>query len=483
MGLRRRLTLAAAGAVAVAVVLAALVGYLAVRRELYGQVDDQLRRVADQPLRVPARVLADPGIEGGFPAQPGPRDGGRLYFALVDAEGEVAAPPGQDLGLAPDATDRAVAAGRRGTVLRDRTVSGVHVRAITVRAGDLAVVAARPVDELDRVLGQLRLVLALVCVGGIGLAALLGRLVSRNLVAPITEVSAAAEHIARTDDLGRRIVVRRPDEVGELAGRFNTMLDRLEASRAELGEAVRAQRRLVADASHELRTPITSLRTNIEVLLDSSRPPGAGLPEDARARLLRDVEEQIEELGALVVDLIELARGDEPPVQLEDVRLDELAAEAVDRARRHAPRLDWRLSAQPTVVAGVPDRLGRALNNLVDNAARHSPPAGTVEVRVDAGGIEVRDYGPGVEDADIPHLFDRFYRGAAARGTQGSGLGLAIVRQVAETHGGHATVSNAPGGGAAFRLDLPAQLVGATEGDGATAAEVRPRPAPRDDAG
>jgi two-component system, OmpR family, sensor histidine kinase MprB len=471
--LRRRVTLAAAGAVAVAVVLAALVGYLAVRRELYGQVDDQLRRVADQPLRVPGGVLAGPDAGGDFPDQPGPRDGGRLYFALVDAEGNTASPPGQDLALRPDAVDRAVAAGRRGTVLRDRTVAGVHLRAITVRAGDVAVVAARSVDELDRVLGQLRLVLALVCLGGVALAALLGRLLSRNVVAPITEVAAAAEHIARTDDLGQRIVVRRPDEVGELAGRFNTMLDRLEASRAELGEAVRAQRRLVADASHELRTPITSLRTNIEVLLDASGPAAAPLPQDARARLLGDVEEQIEELGALVADLIELARGDEPPAQVEDVRLDALAAEAVERARRHAPGLDWRLDARPTVVAGVPDRLGRALNNLVDNAARHSPPDGTVEVRVDATGIVVRDHGPGVEDADVPHLFDRFYRGAAARGTQGSGLGLAIVRQVAETHGGEATVVNAAGGGAVFRLRLPAQLVAGGDGDGVAPAPAR----------
>jgi two-component system sensor histidine kinase MprB len=465
--LRRRLTLAAAGAVAVAVVLVALASYVAVRGELLGQVDAQLRRAVDQSPRLPARILGGAIPGGRFPDQPGPRDGARLYFALVDATGATAEPSDQAFKLQPDATDRAVAAGRRGTVLRDRTVGGVHLRAITFRAGGVAVIAARSVAEVDRVLSRLRLVLALVCLGGVALAALLGRLISRSLVAPITEVSAAADHIARTDDLGRRIVVRRPDEVGELAGRFNTMLDRLEGSRAELGEAVRAQRQLVADASHELRTPITSLRTNIEVLLDAGPAGAAGLPGDERARLLGDVQEQTEELGALVADLIELARGDEPPDQPEDVRLDDLAVEAVARARLHAPRLQWVLDAQPTVVTGVPDRLGRALNNLLDNAARHSPPAGTIEVRVDADGIEVRDHGSGVDPADIPHLFDRFYRGAAARGTQGSGLGLAIVRQVAQTHGGDATVANAQGGGAAFRLRLPAQVLDDGHGEGA----------------
>jgi two-component system sensor histidine kinase MprB len=222
------------------------------------------------------------------------------------------------------------------------------------------------------------------------------------------------------------------------------MLDTLERS-------IAAQRQLVADASHELRTPITSLRTNIEVLAESE-----ALPRDERTRLLADVEEQITELGLLVADLIELARGDQPRRDTEDVRLDELVGEAVARARRHAPAVRFEVSLEPAVVEGSRDRLARAVNNLLDNAAKHSPPGGIVEVEAGPDGVRVRDHGAGMAEEDIPHLFDRFYRGVSARGRTGSGLGLAIVRQVAEQHHGSVRAANAPGGGAEFALSLPA---------------------------
>jgi two-component system sensor histidine kinase MprB len=257
-------------------------------------------------------------------------------------------------------------------------------------------------------------------------------------VAPVTRVTAAARHIAETEDLGRRIEVTSADEVGELAARFNAMLDTLEGS-------ISAQRQLVADASHELRTPVTALRTNIEVLAESELAP----PE--RARLIADVQAQAEELSALVGDLIELARGDEVEPVLEDVRLDALVSEAIDRARRHAPGVEFVATLEPAVVEGVPDRLARAVNNLLDNAARHGA---RVEVAAGADGVRVRDDGPGIEPADLPHIFDRFYRGADARARPGTGLGLAIVRQVAEQHGGSVAVRNAVGGGAEFSLHL-----------------------------
>ena len=174
----------------------------------------------------------------------------------------------------------------------------------------------------------------------------------------MVRVTEAARHIAETEDLGRRIEVTSQDEVGELAARFNAMLDTLEGS-------IAAQRQLVADASHELRTPVTSLRTNIEVLAEN-RLDGA-----ERARLVADVQAQAEELSALVADLIELARGDQPSPVREDVRLDALVAEAVERARRHAPGVTFETALEPAVVDGVPDRLARAVNNLLDNAARH----------------------------------------------------------------------------------------------------------------
>jgi two-component system sensor histidine kinase MprB len=172
--------------------------------------------------------------------------------------------------------------------------------------------------------------------------------------------------------------------------------------------------------------------------------------------MLRDVVEQSEELSTLVNDLIELARGDEPGQDAEDVRLDRVVAQCLERARRNAPTLHFTADLVPARLDGVSERLERAVNNLLDNASRHSPARGTIEVHAGPDGVTVRDHGSGVAEQDLPYLFDRFYRGTNSRGRQGSGLGLAIVRQVTEQHGGHATVANAPDGGAVFTLELPA---------------------------
>ncbi len=292
--------------------------------------------------------------------------------------------------------------------------------------------------------------LALLCAGGIALAAALGRLAARRVLSPLAEVAQTAEQIGETDDLSHRLRIHADDEVGQLASRFNHMLERLQHSRAELDDSVRAQRQLVADASHELRTPVTSLRTNIEVLL-----AGGELDPEDRRRLLADVVEQSEELSQLVGDLIELARGDLQPEATEDVRLDRLVEESLVRARRNSPGVTFTGMLSPVTVQGAPERLSRAINNLLDNAARHSPPEGPVEVTVDERGVHVRDHGSGVPPNDLPYVFDRFFRGASSRGSQGSGLGLAIVRQVAEQHGGSVAAANAPDGGAEFTLSIP----------------------------
>jgi two-component system sensor histidine kinase MprB len=167
-----------------------------------------------------------------------------------------------------------------------------------------------------------------------------------------------------------------------------------------------------------------------------------------------------------VSDLLDLARGDLPFEAVEDIRLDGVVAECVTRAKRNAPGIEFETHLEPRIVDGVPERLGRAVNNLLDNAARHSPPDGVVEVTVDEAGVRVRDNGPGVDPADLPHVFDRFYRGKTSRGKQGSGLGLAIVRQVAEQHHGSVSAENAPDGGAIFRIRLPTTPVPADEPPG-----------------
>jgi len=448
MALRRRVGLAAAVAVAVAVVLAAIISYWVVRQQLVGQVDDSLRAQA-------TAIEHGADLEQPFPGIPASAGGPAPYVQVVLADGTTFHRQG-DLSLPVSPQVVAVAAGQSGPYMSDVRLGGSHLRELafsipgTLQGQPVAVQLARPLNGVDHVLTHLRLILLLVCAGGVALAAVLGRLAARRVLAPLAEVADTAQHISETEDLASRIHVHADDEVGQLATRFNAMLERLESSRRQIDESVRSQRQLVADASHELRTPVTSLRTNIEVLMADEQ-----LPAEERQRILGDVVEQAQELGALVNDLIELARGDLPPAYVQDVQLDHVVAEAMERAERNFPHIKFDSELEPVLVEGVPERLGRAINNLLDNAARHSPPGGTVEVTVDTGGVQIRDHGPGVAEADLPFVFDRFYRGADSRGKQGSGLGLAIVRQVAEQHRGSVAVENAPDGGAVFTVHLP----------------------------
>ena len=459
MPLRRRLAYAAAGAVAVAVVLACAICYMVVRGQLRGQVDSALKAQA-------ALVLQNgpAGLGGGVVSLP-PNAGGPAPYGQIVSGGGAPFDSWGGEALPTDSGTQAVASGQPATTLRDVTISGNHLRLITFHDSTndgvpVAVELARPLAGVDRILSHLRLVLILLCAGGVALAAALGRVAARHVLAPLAEVAQTAQEIGETDDLSRRLRIHADDEIGQLADRFNTMLARLETSRAALDESVRAQRQLVADASHELRTPVTSLRTNVEVLLAEAQ-----LNDEDRRRLLSDVVEQSEELTTLVGDLIELARGDQPAGATEEVRLDRIAADSVEWARRNAANVEFEAELEPVIVEGVPERLERAINNLLDNAARHSPPGGVVEVTVNGDGLSVRDHGTGVASEDLPYVFDRFFRGANSRGRQGSGLGLAIVRQVAEQHGGSATVANAPDGGAVFTLHLPTSSL---QADGST---------------
>jgi two-component system, OmpR family, sensor histidine kinase MprB len=437
VSLRRRIAFTAAAAVAVAVALGSVVSYLVVRETLREQIDRSLN-AAPAPsagARFTARV--PPG------AEPLERPS---VFAQIVAGDRLMSVRGQEERRLGDRDEvRAVADGRQGAFFSDEEVDGVHVRVLTRQAGPgMAMQLARPLTEVDSALAELRLGLGLVALAGIALAAFLGRLATRHAVRPVTELTETAEHVARTRDLSRRIEAAGGDELARLAASFNTMLGALD-------ESQRAQRQLVADASHELRTPLTSLRTNLEVL-GSPR----ALPAADRERLRRDLVLQLEELSELVGDLVELARDGEPADEPhETLRLDELVAAAVARARRHAPGVTFEAELEECVVTGARGRIDRAVANLLDNAAKWSPAGATVEVALRDGELLVRDHGPGIAPEDLPHVFDRFYRSTAARGRAGSGLGLAIVRHVAEGHGGTVTAEPAPGGGALLRLALP----------------------------
>ena len=445
MSYRLRLTLAAAAAVAVAVVGASAVTYGLVRSELRGQVDDTLRsRAATLPN---LRILGDRDGEQ-FLGIPPERFGGVAVFTqLVRSDGVAIVPPGTSAELPVSGKARRAAQGDVDEPFyEDATVDGTHVRVLTLplEQPGYALQVARSLEEVDRVLRRVTRWLIVVALVGIGLAAGLGLLVARAVLAPVQRLTRTAEEVSETRDLSRRIDATGTDELSRLAATFNAMLGALE-------DSARSQRQLVSDASHELRTPLTSLRTNIEVLArDQALPPGE------REKLLADVTEQLTEMTALISELVELARGDQVPDEPEDVRLDLLTAGAIERTLRNRPGVTISADLEESMIRGVPATIERAISNLLDNAAKWSPPDGEVEVSVRGGDVVVRDHGPGIEPDDLPFVFDRFYRAPSARGMPGSGLGLAIVRQVAAAHGGSVEAEAAEGGGTRVRLHLPA---------------------------
>jgi two-component system sensor histidine kinase MprB len=424
--------LASAGAVAVAVAVASLVIWLAVRRELRSQVDESLLRRAGSVQHLPFGEF-----EGAVPNLPLGPDDPFVFLQVTTPTGQVFGSRGGPGVVIPPPPDGG---------LDDVRAGGVHYRVYSeVVPSGFTFLLARSLTEVDTTLRRLGVFLLVVTGAGTALAAALGLGVMRAAVAPVTRLTEATERVTETGDLSLRIEEpsETGDELGRLAMSFNAMLGALEAS-------VATQRRLVADASHELRTPITSIRTNLDVLAG-----GARLEPEEREHLLRDVQMQLEEFTAIVNDLVELARGEEQAPELVDVRLDEIVADAVERVERGAPglRVDTRL--EPSVIRGDGARLARAVGNLLDNAAKWNPPGEPIETSVVDGTVEVRDHGPGFADEDLPQVFDRFYRSAAARGTPGSGLGLAIVRQIADAHGGTVAAANAPDGGAVVRIAFP----------------------------
>jgi two-component system, OmpR family, sensor histidine kinase MprB len=449
MSLRRRIAATAGLAVALVVVAVAIAVYVAVRSQLRGEVDDALRQRGHPVAELAQGRGPGPGGGPGFGADGPPRaDPGRFggapgYVQTIAPDGSARRPPEEAGALPVSDRDREIAAGGSGESLRDVHVEGVHLRVLTIgAASNGAVQIARPLNETDRVLRRVLWILVAIGLAGVALAALLGEAVARSALAPVRRFTGRTEAIAATPgDPSQRMDVESDDELGRLAASFNTTLDSLERS-------VEAQRQLVADASHELRTPIASLRANIQVLEDADR-----LAPADREALRADVVSELDELTALVADVVELARGARPHETLDDVRLDLVVAAQVDRAQRRAGEaVAFRTEIEPTVVTGEPERISRAVSNLLDNARRWSPPGGVVEVVLREGTLTVRDHGPGFADEDLPRVFERFFRSDRARAMPGSGLGLAIVRQAAEAHGGAAEAGNAPGGGALVRV-------------------------------
>jgi len=447
MSLRTRLAIVAAGAVAAAVVIASLAVYFIVRSELFGPIDGSLQTAATaiHPPRFidslasgprPHELILRTGYGGGFP----------VPYRLITSNGTYVVPDSYETAVGPlpvTSEQRQVAAGNADPFFLDGTVAGEAARSYTTQLGPgFAVQIFTSIQAENHALAKIRLWLILVAIAGVALASAAGFFIARAALRPVRRLSETAEHVRTTRDLSRRIDAAGKDELGQLARTFNAMLESLD-------EAAKRQRQLVQDASHELRTPLTSLRTNIEVLATSNE-----LPLEERRQLLSDVVEQLTEMTALIGELTELARGEEQRPQFEDVRLDLLAEDAIRRTARNHPEVPIDADLVPTTAVGMPATLERAFANLLDNAAKWSPAGAHVEVELHDGELVVRDHGPGIADADLPHVFERFYRATSARGMPGSGLGLAIVRQVAEAHGGTVAAERAPDGGTIMRFKL-----------------------------
>jgi len=440
---RTRLTIVAAAAVALAVVAASLVTLVVVRNQLRGQVDDALRSRSRD---------FGPGlsIDHGYLEGPNAPLGGGDYVQLVDSQGHTIRTRFEALGgtLPPSKAALRVAQGQGGSGFSDASIGDARYRVYTIgplqdeQGRTYALQVARPLAEVNHTLHRITIFLVLIALGGIAIAGGLGLAVAQAALAPVRRLTQATERVRETGDLSERIETAGDDEISRLAASFNAML-------AALEEAARSQRQLVSDASHELRTPLTSLRTNIEVLARDRK-----MADGEREKLLNDVVSQLSEMTALVTELVELARGDSQPEQAEDVRLDLLVQEVVERAQRDFPQIEFVTDLQPSELHGVPHTIARAVSNLLDNAAKWSPPGAKVEVRVSDGQVIVRDHGPGIDEDDLPYVFDRFYRAPAARKLPGSGLGLAIVKQVAEAHGGGVGAERAEDGGTLMRLRL-----------------------------
>lgn len=456
LSLRARLALLYTGLLAVALLLFGGGGFLVLR--------DQLERSFDAGLVANAEHAAgafalDVGADGRL------HPSARLVQQLASTGGRVVVldPRGSELAdsarggseLPITAADLSLAE-RHAHALRSVPVEGQSYRLalepITADPNLLGFVAwASPTADLNSLLGTVEGALLLGGVGLVGLALVVGWLLARRALAPMVEVTETARAISLSGDFAARVEAQTPhDEVGELALAFNEML-------AALDDSHQALQRFLGDASHQLRTPLTSVRANLDLALRRD------LPDGERRALLTDAVAEAERMGRLVSDLLALARA-EAGIRLDfqPLALDEVLLECV-RQQLHAAAgaLVTLGRVQPAAVLGDRDRLKELVLILLDNAVRYTPTDGQVVVGLEADEsqavVTITDSGIGLREDEIPHLFERLFRGAGARAIRpaGTGLGLAIARWIVEAHGGSISLTNRPEGGTEARITLP----------------------------
>jgi two-component system sensor histidine kinase MprB len=448
MSFRARITVLVAVTVGLAVAVMALASLQATRSQVYGELDRalaQVARVADgSPGGIgPGGRGPDGRVGAGPPTLLRVSDAVVVQVHTVDDVVRLVS-GGTEVAVDPNVVRQA----RAGSAVTFSTaVDAAPYRGLARPVGDGSVlVVAADASEQQRVLRALVVRFWAIGLAVAGLAAVAGWFAAGRLVAPLRRLTAAAEHVSVTGDLTVDVRTEQPDEAGRLSRAFDEMLAALASSQA-------AQQRLVDDAGHELRTPITSILSNAEVL---KRHPD--IDTATREQIADDVIAESQELTRLVnalVDLAGIAGVAESPEQVS-------VAAVVESARRRLPP-DDRGRVAVTGDASAVLRAGqvqRAVVNLLTNATKFSPDPAPVEVSIqrtmEQVDVVVRDHGPGFDDADLPHVFARFYRAESARGVPGSGLGLAIVRDVAQRNGGGVAAGNHPDGGGVVHLTLPA---------------------------
>jgi two-component system sensor histidine kinase MprB len=405
MPLQRRVAYLTTVAVALAVAATSVAGYVTLRVSLYRALDTELVNIAAALARGP--VVEDLRTIGNLTGRSVRSED--LAVAAIRADGSrFFVPDASDqLVLGPD--ELAIARLGRGFSARSGvSEAGVEYRIVAVPLsevpGSYALVIARPLEPTHDILSSLWAVLIIFGVSGVVLAAIVGITVARSSLRPVRQLSAAVEQITATTELAP-IEIDATGDLARLAESFNQMLRSLNSSRER-------QAQLIADAGHELRTPLTSLRTNIELLAADAR--SGMLSEADRIAIMNDVNAQLVEFTSLIGDLVALAR-DETFATPEPLDFRDVVNAALNRVRRRAFGLDFDVELNPFYVVGDSDMLERAITNLLDNAVKWSPPGGTVRVQLEGDRLRVADEGPGIAEADLPFVFDRFYRADTAR--------------------------------------------------------------------
>jgi two-component system OmpR family sensor kinase len=458
-GTRLRLTLAFAAVLAIAILVADVALYLGLSRAETGAAADVLVSQANTLVSsvedVNGQVRFSPGD---LPTET--QQGVAVEAAIVGADGSISQSPGQALS---DATLAGIAATARTKTspappfsVRDSRGVPRLVYALPLQTGQsptAVLVVSRSVGELQSALNQTILFLAVLSALVVLAGTLLAHRLAGNILEPVRRIASTARSLSQ-HDLNRRVEVDvPPDELGELVETFNGMLARLEASFESL-------RRFTADASHELRSPLALMRSELEGTLARARTPAE------YQRVLRGLEAEVEHMARMVDQLLMLARADAGALRPAETNLDvaDFLHETAARWRPIAETRHVRVDVDAPdsgSVWGDPDLLRRVMDNLIDNATRHTPEGSAVQLvgapTARGWNIDVRDQGPGVPAAARSVLFERFVRadGARARDTAGAGLGLALSRAIAESHGGSLQLLDQNGSGATFRLFLP----------------------------